>query len=546
MAAQEEYAAEPAQFWAERLIAAHISILPVTPRDKNPFSQLLPTEDDSGRRTWSPFSRSAPPPEILAYWFARYPNISIGAICGEVSENLQVLDVDDGLFARWLMARLPHLGALAATWSVRTGSDKLHIYLRSDLPLGEGEHKLIDQRDKRKLADIRGEGSYVVAPPSIGPTGGQYATLYGAPESIARCADGLKVWRALAAAYETHPPTNGQIALPSAPAPEKAHFPKSIRAPAEGGELADLTAAIGRVQSARARRAILEGAGLREAPWNASDWSDLDWRIVKEVLQAGGLSDEQFEAAWATFPIGLHTYRNSSRPNHGQSYLLGETLPKARAEYERERSAASKASGQNFSIERAAVINYDPEPLIELLLRRTDVEPNSAHKVNLTFTELGNERSLIMAVFRQAHWVMQLQGGHLDARGFRQFLSVLSGMLEEVQPPEGATESGQLWMLVRGVINNRLGMKVVQNRPEKIGEFRFGWVERTEGGRADGEEFAMVSCSALMAHIRSEVRSAPKAREVWEVLEARGAKVEGVKFGKKLEEVWRLKLTALD
>jgi Bifunctional DNA primase/polymerase, N-terminal len=525
-----------ARDWSLRLLSAGLSLLPVGggADRKAPLRSLLP-EDDSGRRVWGCWSRFPPDPPTIDYWFSKRPDAGIGVICGQVSAGLQVLDVDDESFAAWLAERIARLGPLGATWSVRTGSGKLHVYLRSSVPLGPGEHKLIDAQDGRKLADVRDEGSYVVAPPSVSAAGA-YRTLLGAPEGILRVADARGVWHALAAAYAQ----NGHVA-PSTGAVEVVgrsvqHFTRNVRSAALGEELARLRQLVAQVQSARARRAILEGAQPNEPPWHASDRSDLDWRVIKEAMQAGAgdWSDADFEAIWASFPIGDGCYRNLERPNHGADYLLGYTLPKARAAYQHERHQAEAAAGRNFVVVAARSINYDPEPVFELLIERTDVEPHKTYTVSLTPAELGNERSFILSVFKQAHWVMQLQGAHLSAQGFRQFLGVLSGIMEEITPPEGATEKGQLWTVVRKAIVDRLAGK--EGRPTRPSEIRFGWRQ---------DETAYVSSSALMAHLRQEMRHPPRPQAVWGVLEARGARAHFVRIGSSREEVWEIRSGAL-
>jgi hypothetical protein len=532
--------AEPAQNtergWCSRLLAAGLSILPVEPRDKRPLRAVLP-EDEDGKRVWGCWTKLPPDPEIVDYWLRKRPDLNLGIITGAVSGGLQTFDIDDGLFARWLESRIDSLGALSGTWVVKTGSGKLHVHLRSDASLGPGEHKLSDERDGRKLADIRDEGAYVVGPPSFvvtptNPQGGYYRTLRGSPESIIHVADGVKVWRALAAAYAM----NGHAQPQAAPEVHAAvsYRSRAIQPPAEGPEAARLATMIKKLQSMKAKRAITDGNPTWPG-WDGKDWSDLDWRVVKETLQAGGWdwSDADFEAVWATFPIGEHCYRNASRPQHGTAYLLGYTLPKARAEYEQERAAAGTARGGNFEISSVRLVKYE-EPLYEVMIERTDTVPHKAFPVTISHAEIGNERTFILSVFHQTQWIPQLQHIHTTPNGYRQFLGVLGSITEVVAPPEGATEAGQLWAIVRRAILDRM-----QNRtsiPEKASDIRFGWWEK---------ETAFVSSSALMAHLRQEMRSPPKPPAVWSLLEAKGAKARHRRIAGTLEQFWEIRAAIL-
>jgi len=85
----------------------------------------------------------------------------VAIICGAISGGLVVCDFDDDrAYARWVTSNY----ALAETLpSVKT-SRGYHLYARCD------------DKKTRTLADgeLRGEGAYVVAPPSLHPTGWRY------------------------------------------------------------------------------------------------------------------------------------------------------------------------------------------------------------------------------------------------------------------------------------------------------------------------------------------------------------------------------------
>lgn len=88
---------------------------------------------------------------------------NVGIVCGAVSNNLVVIDLD-GQAAVDLF--LPAFGDLMAqTFTVRTGKG-LHVYLHTDtMPA----NRKITLGSDHSGIEIRGEGQYVVAPPSIHP-----------------------------------------------------------------------------------------------------------------------------------------------------------------------------------------------------------------------------------------------------------------------------------------------------------------------------------------------------------------------------------------
>jgi hypothetical protein len=125
--------------------------------------------------TWSQFQKRRPPREEVADWWsgdrARY---GVGILTGSASGNIFVLDVDvgpgkdgdDSLRA----LQMTH-GDLPETAEVRTGGGGLHLYFRA--PPGVA----VVRNSASKLGpglDIRGEGGFVVAPPSMHASGQPY------------------------------------------------------------------------------------------------------------------------------------------------------------------------------------------------------------------------------------------------------------------------------------------------------------------------------------------------------------------------------------
>jgi hypothetical protein len=116
---------------------------------------------------------------IAAWWRAR-PDCNIGVACGAASD-LHVLDVDrhdaDGEEA--LRAALGRLGPLPVTIEQRTGSGGRQLFFR--YPVGH-DCRNTTARIGGGL-DTRGEGGFVVVPPSIHPCGRRYRWSRGPHET---------------------------------------------------------------------------------------------------------------------------------------------------------------------------------------------------------------------------------------------------------------------------------------------------------------------------------------------------------------------------
>ena len=112
--------------------------------------------------SWKEYQARKPTDEEISFWFSRRSNI--GVVTGAVSANLTVLDFDEpNAFTCFFGA---HEELVKKTLTVRTGKG-IHVYLRSFK--STPSFKI----SKLKL-DVKGEGSYVVAPPSLHPSGSVY------------------------------------------------------------------------------------------------------------------------------------------------------------------------------------------------------------------------------------------------------------------------------------------------------------------------------------------------------------------------------------
>jgi hypothetical protein len=114
-------------------------------------------------------------PSIIREWWRRWPEANVGVATGSRSGGLWVLDVDGAQGGRTLVELVATHGHIGWTLEVHTGGGGAHFYFDgSALPgvptsagrLGPG-------------LDVRGEGGYVVAPPSIHASGYAYQWCNG-------------------------------------------------------------------------------------------------------------------------------------------------------------------------------------------------------------------------------------------------------------------------------------------------------------------------------------------------------------------------------
>ena len=129
---------------------AGLSVIPLQFGEKKP---LISWEEYQHRRaTW----------EEIEGWLKKYKNMNIGIVCGAVSGNLIVIDFDSTDRYQKFIENLPPKFNFK-TWVVMTARG-VHVYFRLNNPAST-KPKIVEK------VDIKGEGGYVVAPPSLHPDG---------------------------------------------------------------------------------------------------------------------------------------------------------------------------------------------------------------------------------------------------------------------------------------------------------------------------------------------------------------------------------------
>lgn len=117
-------------------------------------------------------------PNVITDWWSKMPDANIGIATGEES-NLVALDVD-GVDGEALLAELKRAhGSIPETMLVQTGNGR-HVWLSYPRDVFKVPSVARDH------LDVRGDGGYVVAPPSKHASGHPYA-FTGTTRRLAEC-----------------------------------------------------------------------------------------------------------------------------------------------------------------------------------------------------------------------------------------------------------------------------------------------------------------------------------------------------------------------
>lgn len=158
---------------AQKLAGHGLAVIPVQPRGKTPLTS-------HGCKDASTI------PETINAWWARWPDANIGIATGAIS-GIWVLDID-GDDGESSLRRLEEQNSpLPTTVEVISGGKGRHLYFRYPALLRINN-------SARKLGaglDVRGDGGYIVAPPSVHPSGALYMRSVDSEKFIAEAPDWL-------------------------------------------------------------------------------------------------------------------------------------------------------------------------------------------------------------------------------------------------------------------------------------------------------------------------------------------------------------------
>lgn len=132
------------------------SVIPIRPGGKQPLVR------------WQRFQGERADEALVTRWFRRWPDANVAIVTGAVS-GLVVFDVDPAHGGDDSLAALERrFGALPETVEVLTGGGGRHLYF------GHPGIFFPNRVGIRPGLDLRGDGGYVVAPPSLHPSGRRY------------------------------------------------------------------------------------------------------------------------------------------------------------------------------------------------------------------------------------------------------------------------------------------------------------------------------------------------------------------------------------
>jgi len=134
-----------------------LSVIPIVPRDKKPD---LPS--------WDCFMHARAQRDTIVQWWEEKPQRNVGIVAGEVSGGLVVMDFDSIPAFQQFGNRFP---SLTETRIHLSGSLKGYhaFYFVSIIPQSSKYDTIFGR------IEIKSNGTQVVAPPSIHPTGNKYA-----------------------------------------------------------------------------------------------------------------------------------------------------------------------------------------------------------------------------------------------------------------------------------------------------------------------------------------------------------------------------------
>lgn len=160
-----------------------------------PVSSYGKTENDYKRpMIQNGFQKATTDPGVIKEWWEKWPRANIGIATGGVSEGVFVVDLDvkeekgiDGheTLRKWesMHGKLPEDTMLSIT-----GSGGYHIFYKSD---GRKIPCVRDLFKDESGIDIRGDGGYIVAPPSLHFNGSHYEWELGPDDAVIVDADNL-------------------------------------------------------------------------------------------------------------------------------------------------------------------------------------------------------------------------------------------------------------------------------------------------------------------------------------------------------------------
>ena len=130
---------------------------------KKGLSVIQVGQDKKPIQKWQEFQERIATEDEIRGWYKWLPNSNVGIVTGKIS-GITVVDVESGGdISKW-----------RETFTVKTGGGGYHLYYKYCEGVRNGARVC-------ELTDIRGDGGYVVAPPSIHQSGNKYEVVKRVP-----------------------------------------------------------------------------------------------------------------------------------------------------------------------------------------------------------------------------------------------------------------------------------------------------------------------------------------------------------------------------
>ena len=147
--------------------ARSLSIFPLKPKKKRPIEE------------WAIWQERRPTPQEVDSWFKNGGAKNLAIVCGQVSGYI-VLDEDNPpAFRSWLAEHGHHLPPTATVKTSSYKDDQGNLHQKYHHYFLHPGGKIKNMIKKIPGADIKADGGYVVAPPSIHPNGEVYEWCFG-------------------------------------------------------------------------------------------------------------------------------------------------------------------------------------------------------------------------------------------------------------------------------------------------------------------------------------------------------------------------------
>jgi hypothetical protein len=278
---------------ARRYLAAGFSLIPC--KYKKPHIEA-----------WQEFTIKPPSLRQVNRWFEESEaGQSIGLVLGQVSHNAVVIDLDGWASAKLFQLRFPNI---QNTYTVLSGSlNGLHLYYRPE-SLPENMNVRIEGAGG---IEIRGNGQYVIAPPSPHQSGDFYRVHNRVP--ILRLKDMAEIVDWLAALRESNQAKRHE-AIVQASKPKQMLMSLETERKKRAFLQTVLSQEIARVETSSpgSRNDSLFYAGLRLANYAAGgelSWQDCEDKLLAAAKRVGLPEIEASRTIASAWRIGSKTPR---------------------------------------------------------------------------------------------------------------------------------------------------------------------------------------------------------------------------------------------